>query len=174
MDPKDIVDLWGSGFVNRWHTHPHTGLRNSQDLTSAHSHRMLILLLAITEQDPAYNAMELAADMMAIIFHDSPEVATGDLGYPFKQANPKIKKILGDYDRKWFNERGVPHYEMTPICHLMDRLDSYLYMLTHASDLRYRAKWEELRMTILADADDLGYFDTVNKIIIKQTERDWF
>ena len=60
--------LWGSGFVNRWHSHPDPRLRNAQDTTAAHSQRVAILV----SQLPT-NALLTNDDMLAAIIHDAPE-----------------------------------------------------------------------------------------------------
>jgi 5'-deoxynucleotidase YfbR-like HD superfamily hydrolase len=174
VDPQNLLDLWGSGFVNRWHTHPHPGLRNSQDLTGAHTWRVMILVTMLSCDKVAATTEGLLYDVMSAMFHDCPEVDTGDVSHPFKRANPAIVTALDKYDAEWFESKNVPVFKLTPIVHLADRLDSYLYMLQHAPDLRNKKKWKELETSIAEAAYDLQCLELVREVMNKAKKREWF
>lgn len=174
LEPQHLADLWGSGFVNRWHTHPHPGLRNSQDLTGAHSWRVAILVTMIAADNPKVSVSTVISDVMAALFHDTPECATGDLASPFKRDNPEIATRLEGHDARWLADRSVPAFVQSPLVKLCDRLDSYLFMLVQAPDLTHNPPWAKLRRQIMHDAMDQDCSTLVVRLIETIEARECF
>lgn len=174
LEPESLADLWGAGFVNRWHTHPHPGLRNAQDTTGAHAWRVAILVTMIGSDTPSAEAGQVLTDVMAALFHDAPESHTGDLSNPFKTDNPEVVDALGQYERKWYLDRQVPVFEMTPMVKLCDRLDAYLFMLVHAPDLMHNAAWAKQRRDVIRQAIELDCGGIVARLIESVEARGWY
>lgn len=94
--PRDrlerILTLRAAGHVQRCHTEPHHG----RYLISEHVGQMLVLLFAL-HPNPSIN---LAG---AIVFHDHPELETGDTPAPGKRGIPGLKECLGAHERDFFD-----------------------------------------------------------------------
>jgi hypothetical protein len=174
LKPESLADLWGAGFVNRWHTHPHPGLRNAQDTTGAHAWRVAILATMISADNPEVNLPTVISDVMAALFHDAPERATGDLAYPFKKANPDVVQRLETYEHEWLSERGVPKFQFSPMVKLCDRLDAYLFMLVHAPDLMHNPEWAKHRREMVRDAVEQNCGGIVARLIENVEARGWY
>lgn len=73
-------DVWDSGRVRRWHTHPHITSQNVAD----HSWGVVAILYLICES-PSKNLIKAA------VFHDIAEIHAGDIPSGVKWAFPEMK-----------------------------------------------------------------------------------
>jgi 5'-deoxynucleotidase YfbR-like HD superfamily hydrolase len=134
----------------------------------------MILVTLLTADNERSTKEDLLHDVMAAMFHDCPEVETGDLAYPFKKTTPKVKKLLDEYDKKWFAEHDIPAFRHSPLLQLCDRLDHLLFAMTYAPDLTVNPRWREMEESIIGAADELGCRDVVLGLIKKARKREWF
>ncbi len=76
-------------YIGRW------GLMRSveQENVSEHSHMVAVLAhaLAIIENEKFGGALDVGEVTVAALYHDAPEILTGDLPTPVKYFNPEIK-----------------------------------------------------------------------------------
>lgn len=75
-------DVWDSGRVRRWHTHPHITPQNVAD----HSWGVVAILYIICA-DPSPGLIRAA------VFHDIAEIHTGDIPSGVKWAFPEMKAV---------------------------------------------------------------------------------
>lgn len=156
-----IRTLWGSGFVNRWHTHPDPRLRNSQDTTAAHSQRVAVLAALMGESLGRSDAI-LAHSMYLSLVHDSPEVFTGDVPYHAKKDGWVSTDAAED---AWWERLGIERRVIPAIVKLADQLDAILYVKLVAPDLLDRDDWQDCINHTLGWAKTLGLRDTVEELI---------
>jgi len=152
------LDLWTSGFVNRWHTFPDRRLRGSGDTVGSHAWRVAVLTFRLLDNttDPL-GALEA---IIHAVFHDSGEGATADLPGPFKANNPDLANRTEGLAAGWLMTRAVPPgnplAKGTEVVNLADSLDHYLFITHEAPDLRTRGDIAESRRRIEAKAKVLG------------------
>ena len=79
--------LLRSGYVGRYHTEPHM----TKQQISNHTWRALILLLHLWPDA----SREL---ILALLYHDCPEVLTGDIHGVFKR-HPAVSEVFDEFDR---------------------------------------------------------------------------
>lgn len=76
-------------YIGRW------GLMRSveQENVSEHSHMVAVLAhaLAVIENEKFGGALDVGEVTVAALYHDAPEILTGDLPTPVKYFNPEIK-----------------------------------------------------------------------------------
>jgi len=132
------------------------------------------ILVGQTVGDDIRSFAMAVEQMTCALRHDMPEVESGDLGYPFKKANPAIREMLHDFDEDWFERHEMYQPPQSPLVAMCDRLDSYLFMLTHAPDLFSNKPWMDLKEDILDQATDLGLFHDVNKLMDEAQKKEWF
>lgn len=149
--------LWGSGFVNRWHSHPDPRLRNSGDTTAAHAQRVAILV----SQLPT-NARLTHDDMLEAIIHDAPECYTGDVPYRAKRDR---QVNTDDAEDAWWKELGFDAFYPSPLLKLADALDAILFVKHVAPDLLDRDDWQDCINHTLGWAKTLGLRDIVEELI---------
>jgi 5'-deoxynucleotidase YfbR-like HD superfamily hydrolase len=122
-----IDAVLNSGGVERFHAVP--GM--TKQTVGQHSWGVGVILLAIYPKC----SKELLARALT---HDCPEILTGDIPHPFKQAHPTIKAYLEDEEKQWHIDNMVPYYGLTAeeknVLSLADCLDGMTYCLE-----RYKA-----------------------------------
>jgi hypothetical protein len=167
------VDLWASGFVNRWHTFPDPRLRNAGDTTAAHSWRVAMLVFRLF-QFVRMDDKAMLQNIMVALLHDTHEVVTGDIPYSAKRASPALRAEEERVGARWLEERGVLPFDMTPEVKLCDRLDSYLLAAVNAPDILDQDAWVDMANSIISDADDLGVGREVAAIMREAQYREMF
>jgi len=158
-------DLWRSGFVNRYHCHPHPVLRNSHDLTDAHSARMVKLLMILF---PEY----IETLSVPIIMHDAGEFLSGDSPYKAKVEFPPLKsgvQEVEDYQIDLFYESiSLSEFEMNQeqkdILKLLDLLDSLLYQINHI--IGHEDSLRDLFQNIMERAKKLDRSTVVRNLVL--------
>jgi hypothetical protein len=149
------------GDVARWHSHPDSRLRLSGDTINSHQQRCVYLLLQILP-----NASKSLIE--AVRYHDEAERWIGDMPYMAKHDFPDLADALrvAEYDvMKTYN---IPEPESTferSMLKIVDRLDAYIWMMTHAPDLGERTEWIAALNSNLDNADMFMLGDKVREII---------
>lgn len=80
-------------FINRWSLMRNSYTENIQE----HSHMVAVLAhaLAVIRRDVYHRPADPDACAAAALFHDAPEIFTGDLPTPVKYYNPEIREAYG-------------------------------------------------------------------------------
>lgn len=159
MQP-DIISVWNACRVRRWHTNPH--LSETNDLIDGHSHRVLMIALAL---EP-----ELSRDaIIAISTHDMGEHGVGDFSYMVKKARPDLAAELDDMEKAARQQIGLPTPTLTPreasILKIADWLDAWLWMLRHSPDLNNREDWRDQCASFLDLAEEAGLSEPVQRVV---------
>lgn len=143
----DTYRAWLSGGVNRWHINDTPALRNSQDTNWAHSGRVaqLVALFGGTPDE-----------VLIALFHDAGEKITGDKRGGSKTSHDyateaEAAKTLGLETSK------------TPLVHLCDKLDGYLWARLHGSGLS--SGWINDLDRLIEMSKIIGLEDEVSVII---------
>lgn len=170
-EPSDKVslgyELYNSGYVNRYHSHPNPHLRNAQDLTDAHSNRMVKLLYLI------FPEFAHRSNLVAyIVMHDAGESASGDSPFLAKIQNPKLKEALDEVE----SQRLAQFYELfqnnftldltvkeLQVAKILDLLESFLFQTIHAPGLQKRDS--KLYNRILTCCKVFGKSDEVQQLM---------
>lgn len=128
-------------YINRW------GLMRSvqPENVSEHSHMVAILAhaLAVVENEKFGGEIDVGEVAIAALYHDAPEILTGDLPTPVKYHNPEIKtaykaveqtsaerllallpKELQDTYRPYVSETCAPEVER--VVKAADKLSAYI------------------------------------------------
>jgi hypothetical protein len=154
MGPDTIKTLWGSGFVNRWHSHPDARLRNAQDTTAAHAQRVAILLAGLFDVG--------LLDVLDALLHDAPECFTGDA-----PSTPKRAGLLSTdkAETAWWRAVGVRAPAGGDMLRLCDHIDATLFVLMHAPEVLLSDGWAAMLAGDLALAEKLGVRAAVEALI---------
>jgi len=139
--------LWLSGGVNRWHQQDNPVLRNSNDTNWAHTGRVAQLVFAFGGS---------SEEILTALFHDICEKKTGDKCDGSKDVNDYVA------ENKVAADMGM-YYPKTPLVHLCDKLDAYLWARLHGSGLS--DDWQMSLLKIDKMAFDLGLADQVTQIV---------
>lgn len=153
-----LARVYQSGAVRRYHANPamaHLGQTNAD-----HQGRCVQLLLWLNPVAPA----EL---IRAVAHHDVGERWAGDLPAPFKKAQPEVARahaeveasfragVFGEDPLDLLDARGHRWLK------LVDALEAYAFMLTHAPRERDRNGWPEARKALINMAWQLSDHGTV-------------
>lgn len=161
-DPEKLAqgfDLYRSGFVCRYHCHPNPNLRNAQDLTDAHSNRMVKLFYLIFPEYAQHSNV-----VAYIIMHDAGEFVSGDSPYSAKRDSPALKAALDDVEGAalagfyglFQTAALVPVISQKEerMVKILDRLESFLFQTIHAPG--YQNSNSALYQGILTDCHEFG------------------
>lgn len=149
--------LYESSFVQRWHTHPRLA-RLGQTL--GHHQWCCAALLASLHPAPT------TALLLATLFHDVGEAATGDMPY---MAKKHYGDILGALEQEAAEQITNHTFELSDEderwIKLVDRLESVLYVNLNAPDLLAHAEWQQCIEWIKLEASSLGVGAAVREIL---------
>ncbi len=156
---RDPARLILSGLVRRWHQYP---MMAHTDETDA-QHQWMVAALALSLFPDASRAL-----MFEALFHDVGELVAGDLGLPFKEANPDFAA-----GHAWIEleaRRGICGVaSLTAVealqLKLCDRLAAFLWMLIRTPHLSSRLDWIGDHDRIRSLARDLGVLSPVQGLI---------
>lgn len=156
---KPTIQLWRSGFVNRWHSDDSHALRNSQDTTGGHGYRVALLLKALNPEADAH--MVLCA-----LTHDAQEKATCDVPSDMKR-DPELNKILKRLEGKAAEEMGLPFVDEDDEIwiKLCDKLDAYLWVASVDPKVLVTEKWSEIYERIMNMAEQLDVDGPVGELL---------
>jgi len=155
-----VYDIWASGFVNRWHTHPDPRLRNSGDTTAAHQWRVAVLVDMLTEGF----SIDTYMDLNAALYHDAAEVATGDAPYSAKKDST-LKTALDMAESAFWRRAEVDAPRRSALVHLCDNLDHLLFCAHHAPDLLDKEDWRRHTDEVMDMAEEMGLGTEVFSLI---------
>lgn len=95
-EEKILDDLLEASNIKRYHTFPIIG----EQTVGAHTHRVLILLDYLAEGIPAYL-------YRAVLYHDSAELATGDIPATTKWSEPALSHSLKKIEEQWERDHCI-------------------------------------------------------------------
>lgn len=147
-------DLYLSGFVQRWHTHP-TLARLGQTL--AHHQWGVTTLIMSLHGRPSVRLIRAA------LWHDVGEIVYGDVPYSAKSGNPELAALLSEAESQaafkitgYYNNLSESDNLWLAMC---DRLEAYLYVKLVAPALLESEDWVECLAHIKDMAQDLDVLD---------------
>lgn len=153
-----LARIYKAGNVRRYHANPdmaHLGQTNAD-----HQGRCVQILLWLNPVAPLHL-------IHAVAHHDVAERWVGDLPGPFKKAQPMVADahaaVEAEFRAGLFGDD--PLDDLDPRGHrwlrLVDMLEAYAFMSTHALRQRERDGWPEARKTIITLAWQLSDQGTV-------------
>ena len=153
-------DLYKSGFVQRWHTHP-VMARAGQTL----GHHQWGVATIIAALHPCPSAELLVSAM----WHDVGEFVSGDMPYTAKRSNPTLSYELGKIEdrakRKLTGAQFLLDDDDKSWIELADRLEAYLYVQTVAPQILCDDDWMECMDHIFEMADELGVYEEIAELV---------
>jgi hypothetical protein len=138
--------------VNRWHSSPHSKLRNSGDTILRHQWRVAELLTSLWPDAPRA-AIDYAAS------HDDHEAVMGDIPSPEKQQwSAVLRRLYKAREAEVRAQMGLPHCplqwgEPVGFC---DRLDAYRWVAKHCPEALHSGGFPELREDLMRQAEGFG------------------
>ena len=138
--------------VNRWHSSPHSKLRNSGDTIYRHQWRVVELLTSFWPDAP-----KAAVDYTAS--HDEAEAQMGDIPSPEKsQWSADLRRLYEAREAEVRKQMGLPscppHWAaQVAFC---DRLDAYRWAAKHCPEALHDGGFPELREDLLRQAEGFG------------------
>jgi len=100
----NVYEAWRSGKVNRMHTAPMLHREN----VAEHTWGLLFLILR-------YWPEASREFLIAAIFHDAGEVATGDVPAHVKWANASILEVCENLEQEHLKKMQIPLIELGPV-----------------------------------------------------------
>jgi len=134
--------------VNRWHSSPHSKLRNSGDTVYRHQFRVVELLTSFWPDAPKA-AVEYAAS------HDEQEAQMGDIPSPEKQQwSEELRSLYAAREAEVRAQMGLPscppHWEaQVAFC---DRLDAYRWATRHCPSVLHEREFMMMRNRLVCEA----------------------
>lgn len=164
------LNLFLSGFVRRFHTHPMLGA-HGQTL-GQHQWGAAALILGL-HPNPS---RELLA---AALTHDVGEFFTGDRPYPFKRLHPEAESVAAMYEANarddmigpahvWINKHLTDRDRLW--LDLADKLECWLYVATVEPALLKRRDWGEYLDAVMDLAKQLGVAVEVRALVREAME----
>ena len=138
--------------VNRWHSSPHSRLRNSGDTVLRHQFRVVELLTSFWPDAPRA-AIDYAAS------HDEQESVMGDIPSPEKQQwSAELRRLYEAREAEVRAQMGLPHCPphwaaQVAFC---DRLDAHRWVAKHCPEALHDGGFPELREDLLRQAEGFG------------------
>jgi len=146
-----MMTQWRATFVRRWHRNP--DLADTNDPISGHSARVALLLLN-------YWPLSSVFAITHALTHDLGEAYAGDVPSDIKRQHPELAKELKKVEAMGAKMMGIEDPNCTAIevaqVNFCDKLDAYLWMLHHRSQLADDPDWQASREWLLDKADMLG------------------
>jgi len=138
--------------VNRWHSNPHSRLRNSGDTVLRHQWRVVELLTSLF-----HNAPQAAIDYAAS--HDDHESVMGDIPSPEKaQWSEELRRLYEAREAEVRAQMGLPSCppEWAAQVAFCDRLDAYRWAAKHCPEALHGGGFPEMREDLLRQAEVFG------------------
>lgn len=151
-------------FISRWALMRNTAPENVQE----HSHETAVLAhaLAVIRNERFGGHVDAGAAAVAALYHDAPEILTGDLPTPIKYYNPDIKTAYKEVERIAGNRlldmlpaelrSSYTHYvleddaELEPFVKAADKLSAHIKCLEEqkAGNDEFRAAAHQTRQAL--------------------------
>jgi len=138
--------------VSRWHSSPHSRLRNSGDTILRHQWRVVELLTSFWPDAPRA-AIDYAAS------HDEQESVMGDIPSPEKQQwSAELRRLYEAREAEVRAQMGLPSCppEWAAQVGFCDRLDAYRWATKHCPEAMHGGGFPELRDDLLRQAEGFG------------------
>jgi 5'-deoxynucleotidase len=141
----NLLDIYLAGNVRRYHSN--ADMARLGQTNADHQGRCVQLLLALHPKPSV-------ALIWAVAYHDLGERWVGDLPGPFKQAHPELAaqhaEVEADYAGLAMGLRVLDDLSREDLrwLKLVDRLEAYAFMMTHAPQERHGGGWPELRASL--------------------------
>jgi len=167
----NIKNLLNSGQVVRFHNH--VGI----DKQSLAEHQWGVAMIV------QYIEPECSKDLLlAALTHDAAEYYTGDMPFPTKQANPKLKSMLEELEKDWLAENGLagPFVNLTQpervVLKAADTLEGMWYCTLQmkqgnkCADRPFR-KWLDFMERLMMDVKVTEETEMMFKFVLKEREK---
>ena len=151
MELTALKTVWRSALVRRWHANP--DLTHTTDYLLGHGGRVVLILHHLMP-NVSRNVI------LAALFHDLGEIATGDVPEITKNEHPDLAKMLKNIERSKRLDIGVEIHISEGEKRLIkfaDRIDAFFWAQHHAPRLLKRTDWMGARLWINAEAVHLGF-----------------
>lgn len=138
--------------VNRWHSSPHSKLRNSGDTVYQHQFRVQRLLMSLWPDVPQA-AIDYAAS------HDDHEAQMGDIPSPEKQQwSAELRRLYEAREAEVRRRMDLPSCppEWAAQVGFCDRLDAHRWVAKHCPEALHDGGFPELREDLLRQAEAFG------------------
>lgn len=139
--------IYGAANVRRWHANPH--MAHLPQTNGDHQGRAVQLLFL-------FHPSPSIALVRAVALHDVGERWAGDLSADFKRDNPEIAAAHAEIEARYRADAlgvdilaGLDPEDLRWL-KLVDRLEAYAYMVTHAPQEALVHGWPEDRRRIMA------------------------
>jgi 5'-deoxynucleotidase YfbR-like HD superfamily hydrolase len=103
--------LYDSGFVERMHTVP----TNRTHTVAEHVYGSLLIAMEICK----FHKMTPGPILETLLYHDAPEVWTGDIPAPIKRVDEQIRERLDILEAKFYKSNGIGLRELGPSEHIV-------------------------------------------------------
>jgi len=159
MELTALKTVWRSALVRRWHANP--DLTHTTDFLLGHGGRVVLILHHLMP-NVSRNVI------LAALFHDLGEIATGDVPAITKKEHPDLAKMLENIERSKRLDIGVEIHISEGEKRLIkfaDRIDAYFWAQHHAPhsvekiDFTYSRNWIDGEAVRLGFAPKLGFLD---------------
>ena len=164
------LNLYQSGFVRRFHTHPTLGARGQT--TGHHQWGVAAIILGL-HPNPSRELLSAA------LTHDVGEFVTGDRPYPFKRLYPEAEAFVSGYEAAarddmigpahvWINARLSDRDRIW--LDMADKLECWLYVATVEPALLKARDWGDYLDFVLDLAMQLGVAVEVRALVREAME----
>jgi hypothetical protein len=165
-----LAQVYMAGNVRRYHANPamaHLGQTNAD-----HQGRCVQLLFWL---HPAPSV----ALVQAVAHHDVGERWAGDLPAPFKTAEPELAAAHADVEFSFLQKtldcdilEALEDRDLRWL-RLIDRLEAFAFMLSHAPGERHDHGWPEARHGLMAQAWGLDCAAMIDRLLNDLEARAW-
>jgi hypothetical protein len=153
-------DIWTSGRVTRWHTHP---VMNVHFQTDA-DHQWGVAALCLQLNPSASSAL-----VYACIHHDCGEIGVADISFPNGQANPELRAMITAEEIQTQARMGVREFDLSDSdqdwLDMCDRLESIRFVRLRERWLLATPPWMETIYGVMGMAESLGCTDGVLEVL---------
>ena len=153
-------DIWTSGRVTRWHTHP---VMNVHFQSNA-DHQWGVAALCLQLNPAASGAL-----VYACLHHDAGEIGVADISFPNGEANPELRAMIASAEEKTKAQMGVMGFDLSDRgwdwLHMCDRLESIRFVGLRERWLLETASWQETIRGVMNLAARLGCEDGVLEVL---------
>jgi len=153
-------DIWTSGRVTRWHTHP---VMNVHFQSNA-DHQWGVTTLCLQLNPSASSAL-----VYACLHHDAGEISVGDMSCPAGQENPELRAMIAAAEDKTRARLSVLGFDLSDSewdwLHMCDRLESVRFVKLREPLLLETPSWRETTRGVMRLAETLGCEDAVLEVL---------
>lgn len=149
-------EVWKSGFVRRWHSHP--DLASTNQTNAAHQWGVAIIAMHLFPDDDDL--------LKAALLHDVGEVNLGDLSAPAKRSKPILAKAYKEAEDLNMATMDVPIPECSKNrLDLCDMLEAFLWVQHHQREVLETISWLDQIQRMCWIAEEEGVLENLMKIV---------